>query len=114
MSQQTLLSISVDAMRQVHGLRRAVRIGRKTEQKHSRELPELWQSNGRELIHKIAFEGGMELSLIKALVVSMAISAVWYGMEWMQYQELQWDRKCDNVVWALYLVVLWWLFAHQN
>ena len=56
----------------------------------------------------------MELSLIKALVVSMAISAVWYGMEWMQYQELQWDRKCDNVVWALYLAVLWWLFAHQN
>lgn len=73
-----------------------------------------WRSSGRELIHKIAFEGGMELSLIKALVVSMAISAVWYGMEWMQYQELQWDRKCDNVVWALYLVVLWWLFAHQN
>ena len=54
------------------------------------------------------------MSLITALVVSMAISAVWYGMEWMQYQELQWDRKCDNVVWALYLVVLWWLFAHQN
>ena len=64
--------------------------------------------------HNSLFEGGMELSLIKALVVSMAISAVWYGMEWMQYQELQWDRKCDNVVWALYLVVLWWLFAHQN
>lgn len=63
---------------------------------------------------KLIFEGGMELSLIKALVVSMAISAVWYGMEWMQYQELQWDRKCDNVVWALYLAVLWWLFAHQN
>lgn len=54
------------------------------------------------------------MSLIKALVVSMVISAVWYGMEWMQYQELQWDRKCDNVVWALYLAVLWWLFAHQN
>ena len=46
------------------------------------------------------------MSLIKALVVSMAISAVWYGMEWMQYQELQWDRKCDNVVWALFRAIL--------
>ena len=54
------------------------------------------------------------MALIKALIVSMAISSVWYGMEWMQYRELQWDRKCDDVVAILYLVVLWYLFAHQG
>ena len=55
-----------------------------------------------------------EMALIKALTVNMAISAIWYGLEWMQYKELQWDRECDNIVWTLYLLVLWWLFAHQN
>lgn len=54
------------------------------------------------------------MAFAKALIVSMAISAVWYAMEWMQYRELQWDRQCDNVVWVLYLLVLWRLFAHQN
>ena len=54
------------------------------------------------------------MALIKALMVNMAISAMWYGLEWMQYKELQWDGECDNVVWVLYLLVLWWLFAHQN
>ena len=32
------------------------------------------------------------MALIKALTVNMAISAIWYGLEWMQYKELQWDR----------------------
>lgn len=54
------------------------------------------------------------MALVKALIVNMAIASVWYGMEWMQYRELQWDRKCDNVVGILYLVVLWYLFAHQG
>lgn len=54
------------------------------------------------------------MALIKAFIVSMAISAVWYGLEWTQFGELQWDRKCDNVVGVLYLLVLWYLFAHQN
>ena len=54
------------------------------------------------------------MALIKALTVNVAISAIWYGLEWMQYKELQWDRECDNIVWTLYLLVLWWLFAHQN
>ncbi|MDD3253929.1 MAG: hypothetical protein PHV18_15400 [Lachnospiraceae bacterium] len=54
------------------------------------------------------------MAFIKALIVNMAISAVWYAIEWMQYGELQWDRECDDVVWWLYLLVLWYLFAHQN
>lgn len=54
------------------------------------------------------------MALIKELTVNMAISAVWYGLEWMQYKELQWCRVCDNVVWLLYLMILWWLLSHQN
>lgn len=54
------------------------------------------------------------MPLIKALIVNMSISAVWYVIEYEQYQKLEWDRMCDNVVWVLYLLVLWWLFAHQS
>ena len=51
------------------------------------------------------------MAFIKALTVNLAISAIWYGLEWKQYKELQWDRNCDNTVWLLYLLVLWYLFA---
>lgn len=54
------------------------------------------------------------MALMKALMVNMAISIIWYELEWAQYKELQWNRVCDNVVWVLYLLVLWWLFAKQN
>ena len=54
------------------------------------------------------------MALVKSLIVSTAICAIWYGLEWIQYRQLQWDRECDNVVWVLYLLVLWYLFAHQN
>lgn len=54
------------------------------------------------------------LAFIKALIVTLAVSAIWYGYEWMQYGELQWDRKCDEVVSLLYFIILWYLFAHQR
>ena len=53
------------------------------------------------------------MAFLKALIVSMAISAVWYGYEWKQFKELQWNRQCDNIVWILYFGVLWYVFAHQ-
>lgn len=54
------------------------------------------------------------MAFIKAFIVSMAVSAIWYGLEWIQYRQLQWDRLCDDVVWILYLIVLWYLFAVQG
>lgn len=54
------------------------------------------------------------MAFVKACVVNLAISAVWYGLEWIQFGELQWDRECDNVVSLLYLLVLWYLFANQK
>lgn len=54
------------------------------------------------------------MAFIKALIVSLAVSAVWYGLEWLEFKELQWNRECDNVVWVIYFIILWWLFAHQG
>ena len=50
-------------------------------------------------------------SLIVALVINYAISAVWYIAEYKQFGELQWNRKCDNIVSTLYLIVLWIAFG---
>ena len=41
-----------------------------------------------------------------AFVITMAISAVWYGVEYMQFGTLQWDRECDNIVSTLYMIAL--------
>lgn len=54
------------------------------------------------------------MALIKACVVSFAISAVWYAFEWIQFKELQWDRQCDNVVFVLYLIALWYAFSQAR
>lgn len=34
--------------------------------------------------------------LVKAAIVSLAIATVWYRLEWRQFGELQWGRKCDD------------------
>ena len=41
-----------------------------------------------------------------SVLVSFAILAVWYGFEWIQFGELQFDRDCDNAVFLLYLIAL--------
>lgn len=50
------------------------------------------------------------MAFIKALIVNLAIDAVWMAYEYDQFGELQLGRECDGVVWGLYLVVLWYLF----
>lgn len=51
---------------------------------------------------------------IKAVIVSMAICAVWYGLEWLEFGELQWNRECDNVVFNLYFIALWYAFSKRG
>lgn len=51
---------------------------------------------------------------IKALIVSLAILAVWYMREWIEFGELQWDRECDNVVFVLYFFALWYAFSKKG
>ena len=44
----------------------------------------------------------------------LAISALWYGLEFMEYGTLQWDRQCDNVIGIVFLVVLWYAYHKIN
>jgi hypothetical protein len=41
-----------------------------------------------------------------ALLISTAITFVWYGLEWIEFGELQWNRGCDNIVYFLYTIAL--------
>lgn len=41
-----------------------------------------------------------------ALLISLAVLAVWYGLEYMQFGELQHNRQCDEVIFWMYLVAL--------
>lgn len=49
----------------------------------------------------------------QALIINLAVSAVWYGLEFQQFGTLQWERNCDNVVSMIYFFIIWW-FAHKN
>lgn len=44
----------------------------------------------------------------------LAISALWYSIEFIQYGTLQWDRQCDNVIGIIFLVVLWYAYHQIN
>lgn len=62
---------------------------------------------------EITFNVGLK-AFIKACVVSLVISLIWFLVEYIQFGELQGNRICDNVVYVFYLLVLWYLFSHQN
>ena len=53
-------------------------------------------------------------ALWKATIHMLAISALWYGLEFMQYGTLQWDRQCDNVIGIIFLVMLWYVYHQIN
>lgn len=44
---------------------------------------------------------------IISILITLAITSVWYASEYKQFGKLQWDRKCDNVVTILYFIALW-------
>ena len=37
-------------------------------------------------------------AVAKAFVHLLAISAIWYILEFMEFGTLQWDRACDNII----------------
>lgn len=65
---------------------------------------------GNTIYEKIAFIAEAEMQI---QAYEMAIKALESG----ETEEVD-CKNCGeiavNVVWALYLVILWWLFAHQN
>lgn len=44
----------------------------------------------------------------------MAISVIWYGLEFIEFETLCWDRKCDNVVGLLFFIALWYANHKAN
>lgn len=50
--------------------------------------------------------------MIKAAVTTLAITAIWYALEYQQYGALQWDRQCDNVVGTMFFLALWYAFEN--
>lgn len=48
------------------------------------------------------FEG-----FVNATLISFAIMSIWYRTEYEQFGELQWNRKCDDIVCLLYFIALW-------
>lgn len=45
----------------------------------------------------------------KSVIINITIAAVWYWSEYRQFGALQWNRKCDNLIWAIYFVIIWYL-----
>lgn len=52
--------------------------------------------------------------ILKALIVNLAVLAIWYGTEYIEFGELQLHRECDNIVWWVYFIILCYLFATQR
>ena len=48
-------------------------------------------------------------TFIWALTTNLAICCIWYAAEYQEYEQLYF-RKCDNLVWLIYLCILWYLF----
>lgn len=44
----------------------------------------------------------------RSYITLLAISAIWYGLEFIEFGTLCWDRKCDNIVGLLFFIVLWY------
>ena len=44
----------------------------------------------------------------ESYVTLLAISAIWYGLEFIEFGTLCWDRKCDNIIGLLFFIVLWY------
>lgn len=48
-------------------------------------------------------------SAICSIIINLAITAIWHELEYLQFNELQFNRNCDNVVFLIYFYVIWYL-----
>lgn len=48
-------------------------------------------------------------SFIQALIINLTVCCIWYAAEYQEYGQLYF-RECDNIVWIIYLCILWYLF----
>ena len=50
----------------------------------------------------------------KAFVHLLAISAIWYILEFMEFGTLQWDRACDNIIGFIFFFIIWGAYHKHN
>lgn len=50
----------------------------------------------------------------KAFVHLLAISAIWYGLEFMEFGTLQWNRTCDEIIGLIFFFILWKAYHTHN
>lgn len=43
----------------------------------------------------------------RAFVTTLAITTVWYALEFMEFGTLMWDRTCDDIIIIIFFFVLW-------
>lgn len=48
-------------------------------------------------------------SFVQALTTNLSVCCIWYAVEYQEYGQLYF-RECDNIVWIIYLCILWYLF----
>ncbi len=51
---------------------------------------------------KLMIESG-----ICSVIINLAISAIWFVFEYLQFNELQFNRDCDTVVSFIYFCIIW-------
>lgn len=49
-------------------------------------------------------------ALWKSIIVNLAVTAIWYAVEYEQFGTLQWDRWGDNIIGVLYILIIWQMF----
>ena len=54
------------------------------------------------------------LAVGKSVGLNLAVLAIWYILEYRQFKELQWNRKCDDLVWVIYIVIIAILFYKKG
>ena len=50
----------------------------------------------------------------RAFVTTLAITAIWYILEFSEFGTLMWDRTCDDVIIGIFFIVLWHAYYRED
>lgn len=53
-------------------------------------------------------------AVAKAFVHLLAIFAIWYILEFMEFGTLQWNRTCDEIIGLIFFFILWKAYHTHN
>ena len=50
----------------------------------------------------------------RAFVTTLAITAIWYILEFSEFGTLMWDITCDDVIIGIFFIVLWHAYYRED